>query len=200
MPGPAARARIRAARRALDPAEAERGGEAVAERIGRWVDERWERAKVGTYVAFDGELDPAALGERLRRAGHSTWLPVCGEDLHLRFRRWDGHQPLVSGPFGTSHPELGDTVDPAQLDVVVVPLVAFDRHCHRVGFGAGFYDRTFAGEPRPVLVGSAHDLQELDPWRPEAWDVTLDAVVTPTRWIGSDGAEPAAQADAMRSD
>jgi 5-formyltetrahydrofolate cyclo-ligase len=205
VPGTVTRSRVRAARREVAAVDAERSAALVAERVGTWIDSGWERARVGGYVAFDGELDPAPLGERLRGAQHSTWLPVCVDDRRLRFRRWDGHQPLVSGPFGTSHPEMGDTVEGTSLDVVLVPLVAFDRRGHRVGFGAGFYDRTFEGPERPLLVGLAHDLQELPPWQPEPWDVTLDAVATPTRWVtaaGDGGPPPArsAQADAMRSD
>ncbi len=199
VPDAEVRARIRAARRAIGPAEASRASRLVAVRVSRWIDREWSGAKVGSYVAFDGELDPSALGERLRSGGHSTWLPVC-EDGLLRFRRWDGRQRLVRGPFGTSHPELGETVDAYELDVVLVPLVAFDAERHRVGFGAGFYDRTFAEVPRPVLIGLAHDLQELEPWRPEAWDVTLDAVATPSRWVigaGPDDGRP--QAEAIRS-
>ncbi len=201
VPDGSVRARIRAARRALDPATAARAGQLVAVRVSRWVDREWPQARVGGYVAFDGELDPSSLGERLRSAGHSTWLPVCGEDGLLRFRRWDGRQRLVRGPFGTSHPELGETIDPYELDLVLVPLVAFDAERHRVGFGAGFYDRTFAEAPRPVLVGLAHDLQELEPWHPEPWDVTLDAVATPTRWVVDvDPDDPlGGQAEAIRS-
>lgn len=70
------------------------------------------------------------------------------------------------------------------MDVVVVPLVAFDVHCHRVGMGGGYFDTTFsflsqaALWRKPRLVGVAFDCQRVGAIIPNAWDIPLDAVVT----------------------
>ncbi len=181
-PSTEARRRVRAARRALDPADAAGAAQAVADRLGPWITQRWARARVGGYVASDGELDPGPLTRQLRAAGHSVWLPVCEGDT-LRFREWDGDAPLVEGRWGILEPGAGPTVDGPELDVILVPLVAFDLDGNRLGRGAGFYDRAFAGDRRGVLVGLAHDLQELPRWDPEVWDVPLDVVATPTRLL-----------------
>ena len=176
------RRRLRAARRALSRDKAAAAADGVANRLAPWVEARWSAARVGSYFASDGELDPAPLTARLRSAGHSSWLPVCHGDV-LRFRQWDGAAPLAEGRWGIREPIEGPLVDGRDLDVVLVPLVAFDAVGNRFGRGAGFYDRAFAGDRTAVLVGLAHDLQELPPWEPEAWDVPLDVVATPTRLI-----------------
>ena len=72
---------------------------------------------------------------------------------------------------------------PEAIDLVLVPLVAFDPQRNRIGMGGGFYDRSFAfrknpDQPRPVLIGVAHELQKVDLLEPEPWDVQLDMVVT----------------------
>ena len=110
-------------------------------------------------------------------------LPVLHESGSLRFAPWRPGDALVANRFGIPEP----AVDPASLLVAedlalaVVPLVAFDDHCHRVGMGGGWYDRTFAARHEaqcraPMLVGAAYELQRVDRLAPAAWDVPLDAV------------------------
>ncbi|MGA9423336.1 MAG: 5-formyltetrahydrofolate cyclo-ligase, partial [Rhodanobacteraceae bacterium] len=80
-------------------------------------------------------------------------------------------------------------IEAAELDVVLVPLVAFDRHGHRLGFGGGYYDRAFAflhGRDMPgspLLIGIAYAMQELPRIEASAWDVRLDYVATENELI-----------------
>ncbi len=69
------------------------------------------------------------------------------------------------------------------IDVVLVPLVAFDALGHRLGMGGGFYDRTFARRKRklPLLVGIAHDFQQVERLAVAPWDIDLDMVVSDRR-------------------
>jgi len=81
------------------------------------------------------------------------------------------------------HRNLHRRIDPRLLDVVLVPLVAFDMHGWRLGFGAGFYDRKFAflrarAERKPLLIGVGYEFQRVPPQTPGSWDVLLPAVVT----------------------
>jgi len=87
--------------------------------------------------------------------------------------------------FRLPEPDVGDEemLAPAQMDLVLAPLVVFDADRNRIGMGGGFYDRSFAFRKdsaidRPVLVGVAHELQKVERITPEAWDVRLDMVVT----------------------
>lgn len=173
------------ARRAMTPAE--RG--AASEAICRRLMELPEVAGAGSLAAFLSMPDEVDLRPLLAWAWQRSirvGLPkVVGRKQPLRFFEVQPNSPLPRGPFGIEEPDprVSPEVDPRQFDVVLVPLVAFDDHCHRIGMGAGHYDRTFAfrredpgGTPR--LVGVAFDVQRQAAWEPAAWDVTLDAVVT----------------------
>ena len=179
--------------RRTDLTSTERGAaaQAVVQRLIAICAERDARS-VGVYAAIDGELDCEPAAQELRRLDIETWYPVL-DDSGLRFRRWDGRAARVPGRHGITEPRSGRTVRALELDVVIVPLVAFDTAGNRLGFGAGHYDRALGdralGEPRrpddlsPVTVGLAYDMQELPRWAPAAHDVAIDLVVTPTRSI-----------------
>jgi 5-formyltetrahydrofolate cyclo-ligase len=80
--------------------------------------------------------------------------------------------------------EKNRLIAPELLDLVITPLLAFDGKGHRIGMGAGFYDRTFSflnRSPRPskpLLCGLAYAFQQVADTEPEGWDVSLDYVVT----------------------
>ncbi len=189
-----ARPRIRALRRSIDPATAAANALAVRDAVlamsalGGHVD---EGLRVGSYLPHDGELDAEPLASALRLHGASTWYPVVSDHPAepLEFRRWDGVAPLRVGAHRIAIPPPGDTLDGARLSVVIVPLVGFDSQRHRFGMGVGHYDRTFAKErldpeARPMLLGVAHDEQQVDQISARPWDVRLDLIVTPTQVIG----------------
>ena len=188
MPAAAIRTRLRAARRAVPRGEARTAAHAAVERsleFGLFED----LPEVALSVCDDGELDPGPLGAVLRESGHRTWYPVVGgtdDDPPMTFRHWDGSSPLEAGRFGIPVPPAGEPELAAEdLSAVVMPLVAFDLSGHRLGRGAGYYDRTFAprGTDRrsgPLLVGWAYDFQQVENLDIQPWDVPLDYVVTPT--------------------
>lgn len=130
------------------------------------------------YVAMRGEIDP---GPALAQAAHHgpVGLPVTeGRGLPLRFRAWTPGCAMAPGGFGTLVPAVGGWMVP---EVLVVPLVAFDRRGGRLGYGGGFYDRTLAGlrAAGPVLaIGFAWAAQEDDALPLEPTDAPLDLVVT----------------------
>lgn len=138
------------------------------------------------YVSSDGEIDVEPALAAARRCGISTAYPaVEGDDLV--FRLVDDTQDLVSGRWGLREPRgRADQVDASALDVVLVPLVAFDDTGRRLGRGRGYYDRSFGflrsgpRPARPLLVGVAHDCQRVPELRTAPHDVPLDAVLTPT--------------------
>ncbi len=156
--------------------------------------------RVGTYRAARGELDPSPVDDVVRRHGGRLYLPAMRPGGALDFVAWGERTRLVANRYGIEEPAGGRTVDPRRLDVVLVPLVAFDRHGHRLGLGAGYYDRAFAfkapgraGEGvraarRPLLVGLAHGFQEVPALPPQPWDVRLDAIATPEALLVPDPA------------
>jgi 5-formyltetrahydrofolate cyclo-ligase len=113
-------------------------------------------------------------------------VPVIeGAGRPLRFSRWEPGCALRRGPFGTRLPEVDDFVTP---EILIVPLVAFDRAGGRLGYGGGFYDRTLARlrAVRPVLaIGFAYAAQEAEGLPLEPTDQPLDMIVTEAEVIAT---------------
>ncbi|MBI1416327.1 MAG: 5-formyltetrahydrofolate cyclo-ligase [Limimaricola sp.] len=130
------------------------------------------------YMAMRTEIDPGpAMAEA---AGHgAVCVPVImGKDQPLQFREWTPAARMIDGPFGAKVPETGGWVVP---EVLIVPLVAFDRRGGRLGYGGGFYDRTLEGlrAAGPVLaIGFAWAAQEDEALPLEPVDQPLDLIVT----------------------
>ena len=137
-------------------------------------------AVVSAYVAIGQEADPAPLLERLRARGHIVVVPrVVGRGTPLEFHRYEAGAQLVPGGFGLLEPARHwPIVDP---DILAVPLLAFDREGYRVGYGAGFYDRTLArlrAARDVVAVGFAFAAQEFPEVPHDENDQRLDWIVT----------------------
>lgn len=136
---------------------------------------------VASYAPMGGEADPAPFARAAVDAGAGLALPhVVDRATPLRFLAWDGrrHAP---GPFGLRNPP-GDAPEVAP-DLILTPLVGFDRKGNRIGQGAGHYDRAFARFPEAIRIGIAWSVQELPPLAPDPWDVPLHAVATEQEWI-----------------
>ena len=130
------------------------------------------------YAQMRTEIDPTAAMEEAAAWG-PVGLPIIeGAGLPLRFREWSPGCDMVPGPFGASVPAEGDWMVP---QILIVPLVAFDRRGGRLGYGGGFYDRTLEGlrARGPVLaLGFAYSVQEMDALPLEPTDQPLDLIVT----------------------
>jgi 5-formyltetrahydrofolate cyclo-ligase len=137
-------------------------------------------AIVSAYSAIGDEADPAPLLAMLRERGNAIALPrVVGKGKPLDFHLYEPGAKLVPGGFGLSEPS--PDWPKAEPDVLVVPLLAFDRHGYRVGYGAGFYDRTLArlrASKRVLAAGFCFAAQEFDEVPHDGNDERLDWVVT----------------------
>lgn len=137
---------------------------------------------VAGYWALDGEI--ALHRWQLQLPDRLTYcLPVLHGDV-LRFAPWRPGQPLTSNRYGIPEPDIAleDTLEPAQMALVVTPLVGFDARCRRLGMGGGWYDRSFAfrhDRPAPPwLVGAAFSVQQVESLPVASWDVPVDAICT----------------------
>lgn len=137
---------------------------------------------VAGYWPLGDEIDPRALLRRLDEGGVGLALPaVARRDRPLIFRSWRPGEPLLPGEFGTWHPAEGAPVVVPTL--LLVPLVAFDRAGHRLGYGGGYYDRTLARlrESRHTrAIGLGYAAQEFDQLPAGPHDQRLDGVATET--------------------
>lgn len=138
--------------------------------------ELWQRARtVGLFMSFGSEIETGELILDAKERGIQVALPaVVGRGRPLEFR--SGVAKLVPGPFGILTPEDGAPVIPAEdLDLVVLPGLAFDGAGYRLGYGGGFYDRTVGGCRRWML---AFSVQEVSSVPHEGHDLFLDGVIT----------------------
>ena len=141
--------------------------------------------RIAFYLASDGELDPLPLLRSAVAMGKQCLLPVLHPLGHRRlwFARWKPGEPLRPNRYGIPEPaDRRYTLSGCDLDLVIVPLVAFDQQGNRLGMGGGYYDRTFAPcrnrSRRPLLIGWAHALQEVPELPARPWDIPLDGLVT----------------------
>jgi len=137
-------------------------------------------AIVSGFMPLKSEINPIPLMRRLAGAGAQLALPaVAGRGQPLNMRAFSFGQPLVSGVWGIREP--GPDAPEVFPDIVIVPLLAFDRNGHRVGYGAGYYDMTITRlrARKPIVaVGIAFAVQEISRVPAAARDAPLDLVLT----------------------
>ena len=133
---------------------------------------------VAGYWRIKDEMDIQPILVRLMDTFQPVCLPVVlGDEEPLELRLWEQGAPLYEAGFGTLAPsELAPKVEP---DIVLMPLLGFDKRGTRLGYGGGYYDRTLERlSRRPRLVGIAFAAQEFEDSPREAHDVPLDVIIT----------------------
>lgn len=173
-----ARAEARRARRTLAPAERRERAERAARAAMRLVARRRAR-RVALYIGHASEMPTLPLRRALLARGIAVYLPVIGCDGAMHFRRWRGG-PVRRGAHGIPRPVGGARSARSALDIVFLPLLAFDTSGTRLGAGGGYYDRWLAGVRgrRPLLCGYAFAAQEAQRLPRAEWDIPISAVVT----------------------
>jgi 5-formyltetrahydrofolate cyclo-ligase len=190
----ALRKHLREARRTLNPEQQKLAAIALANTLRKHPRVMGAR-HIALYLPNDGEIDPQTFMAQTRRRNLHFYLPVL-HPIHsgqLAFCRYDEHTPMTPNRFGIPEPVFHHRlIRPAwSLDVILMPLVGFDKEGGRLGMGGGFYDRTLAftrlrPRLRPALIGLAHELQRVERLPVEPWDIPLDAIVTDGRIYRND--------------
>ncbi|MES9874948.1 MAG: 5-formyltetrahydrofolate cyclo-ligase [Candidatus Sedimenticola sp. 20ELBAFRAG] len=147
-----------------------------------------QSSHLAVYLANDGELDPAPLAEKALSAGKKLYLPVLRQNTHnsLWFVRYQPGDRLIRNKFGIPEPDIRrqQTILPWALDLIIMPLVAFDSEGNRLGMGGGYYDRTLnylrlrKSWFRPRLAGFAHECQKIASLPSNPWDIPIDYAIT----------------------
>ena len=133
-------------------------------------------AIIAGYWPMGDEMDPRPLMLALASRGHAIALPVTPpRGQPLAFRAWAPGAALRPGPMGTSEPVAGEELRP---DVVLVPLLAFDRAGRRLGYGGGYYDRTLAALPAAKAIGIGYADQEMAEVPAGPQDMRLPLIAT----------------------
>lgn len=145
------------------------------------LDQYRQAKRIALYSPVHGEIDLDSLWRNAPLQGKFCYFPSLNEDhLTLSFLPATPTTPFKKNRYGIPEPDVSpDLALPAEeLDLILVPLVAFDVHCTRLGMGAGYYDRTFKDKAGCTLFGVAYQFQRVDFIQPQSWDIPLDAVIT----------------------
>lgn len=183
----ALRTRLRATRAQLSSAERRTASDRVTANLATTHLFLASR-RVACYLPSDGEIDTSGIIDRLWRMRKNVFLPVLSRLKHDRlwFAPAAPGMELVPNRFGIPEPKVTprELVRAHEIDLVLLPLVAFDRQGNRLGRGAGFYDRSLAFLRHrrflrtPRVFGLAYEFQRVERIAPDPWDVPLDGVVT----------------------
>ena len=180
------RERFRAARRAMPEAERAAASRAVCARVLALPEVRAARA-VGAFWPLPDEPDLRPALRTLRERGVTVALPVVAGPRRLEHRAFEGADALVAGRWGLREPRpAAPPVDVGDLDVVLVPGLAFGRDGSRLGYGGGYYD-AFLAVTSAVRVGVTFSAALVETVPTEPHDVAVDMVVTDAQTVLADG-------------
>ena len=144
---------------------------------------------IACYLANDGEISTTGIIEHAWQMHKTVYLPVLSPLKNsLYFAPYNKNSQLKKNRFGINEPDCQPSQwrKAWQLNLLLLPLVAFDRNGNRMGMGGGFYDRTLAYHHRmrhwkkPRLIGLAHEIQHCEILDQQSWDIPLDAIATET--------------------
>jgi 5-formyltetrahydrofolate cyclo-ligase len=178
---------MRQLRRALSPAARDEAHRQFARFLGGTHRLR-PGQRIAVYFAYGHEADLRYVIDVARRRDCLLYLPVITDFRHsrMRFVRYRTDSVMRVNRYGIAEPDRrhAEVIPVRKLDLILLPLVAFDEHGWRLGSGAGFYDRSLhhlrAGRRwrRPKLIGVGYECQRVARLQPDRWDVPLDGIVT----------------------
>ena len=133
---------------------------------------------IGGYYPVNCEIDDLALLRKFKKNKFNISLPVIKKNFQMDFYSWSFSEPLKINKYGIPEPETKNIVYP---DVILVPLVAFDKNLNRLGYGGGYYDRLIkklSKKKKIIKIGLALSVQKIDKVPINKYDKKLDYIVT----------------------
>ena len=140
--------------------------------------EKMIKKVVGGYYPVNFEVDDLELLKKFKKNKFNISLPVIKKNFQMDFYSWSFSEPLKINKYGIPEPENKNIVYP---DVLLIPLVAFDKNLNRLGYGGGYYDRLiekFSKKKKTIKIGLAFSVQEIDKVPINVYDQKLDYIVT----------------------
>ena len=133
---------------------------------------------IGGYFPINYEIDCLEILKQLEKSGHKISLPVTKEKNKMDFFEWSSDDPLLVGKLGIPEPYPKKKVYP---DILLVPMVAFNKYKFRLGYGGGFYDRyihKIKKKKNMLTIGMAFSFQELKKLPTDQYDKKMDFIFT----------------------
>ncbi len=136
--------------------------------------------KIAFYFAINGEVDLSSLWQPCSQ-NKTYYFPVLSSS-HLVFLPFTTSTCLSKNKWGIPEPDLPlkEAIDAEAIEIMFLPLVAFDMNGTRLGMGGGYYDRTLKNNTHTIRIGVAYEFQKQTYIPPAPWDQPLDAVITET--------------------
>lgn len=139
---------------------------------------------IGCYVPTQNEVNLHSFIQQAWRMQKNTYLPVLHNANEMDFYTYTSKTDLIKNKYDIDEPNIltSDKINPVQLDLLLIPLVAFDIYRNRLGQGVGFYDRYLAhylqSEKKPITVGIGYEFQKIDQVPTDVWDIALNVIVS----------------------
>ena len=133
---------------------------------------------VGGYYPYNYEVDTLKILEKFEKKNYLISLPKIEKNSHMTFFHWSTKEPLAINKYGIPEPTSNIMIHP---NILLVPLVAFDNHFNRIGYGGGFYDRyikKLKKDKKIITIGLAYSFQKVKEIPINKYDIKLDFVVT----------------------
>ena len=179
------RSKIRQLRKSISGEQALKAGTQLRDNLKK-LDNYASYQSVACFLSFDGEIDTRPVLDMLIEDKQRCFLPKLrpSQPNRLWFMPYTGRESMRNNRLGI--PEVELTVNHAlavsKLDIILMPLVAFDEAGNRLGMGGGFYDATLAHlkqtDKRPLCIGLAFEQQKIESIPTQRWDYPLDGVLT----------------------
>lgn len=140
---------------------------------------------IAAYLSNDGEIDPVYIIKQAWKLGKQVYLPVLSaHENSLLFAPFEKNSSMCRNQFGIDEPDClpEHWLKAEHMDLILLPLVAFDEQGNRMGMGGGFYDRSLANirqqKKSTQLIGLAHEIQKVTQLEVQRWDIPLHAIAT----------------------
>ena len=133
---------------------------------------------IGGYYPYNNELDCSEILRKFENKNYLITLPKIRNNFQMNFFEWTSKDPLTINKYGIPEPISYTLRYP---DVILVPLLAFDKNLNRVGYGGGFYDRyiqKIKDKKKLLLIGLAYSFQRVKKIPTNKYDMKLDFIVT----------------------
>lgn len=143
------------------------------------LDDYKNAKKIALYMAINNEVNLEKLWNHACYNHKACYFPKVTAE-HMHFLPGDNIDQFIANKWGILEPSsnLQDAININDLDIIILPLVAFDCTGNRVGMGKGYYDKTLKSSKHPTLVGVAYEFQKITKINAETWDIKLDIIAT----------------------
>ena len=141
-------------------------------------NEQINKKIIGGYYPVNFEIDDLSLLRKFEKKKFKISLPVIKKNFQMEFHKWKFSDPLKVNKYGIPEPKIRNIIYP---DVLLIPLVAFDKNLNRLGYGGGYYDRLIeklSKKKKIIKIGLAFSIQKVDKVPINVYDKKLDYVVT----------------------